>query len=605
VNDRGIKSRVLFVALLLVAAFSGVALRLFEVQVVEREKWQKRAEVSYARTVPLPAKRGVIYDRNGEQLVHNLPTFSMAADRIQLEDPLSVMRCLVAARGRREGDPRAGETVPPAVMSEYRGQIARVLARSLDGSEADWLARLDFGRRQWVVLQKDLTTDEVRPIRQALERAGIRGIVFEEGSRRFYPGGTFLCHVLGFADHEGRGREGVEGSMDRWLEGEPGFRRIMVDRKGREIHRGEEKPARNGGNAHLTIHSGLQTLLEEELAAARGEYKLERVCAVLVDPATGDILALANHPVFDTNTRLGERRNFAFSDVYEPGSTFKMVATAAGLDSGVVNLETRIFCHHGRLVEGKLSVPDHSPYGWLTVEQVFAKSSNIGTFQIARMVGLDRYYEYVANFGFGRRTGLPLSSENSGVVRNNRNLVDFSRASFGYAVSVTPVQLAYAYSVLANDGVRMKPRLVDRVTDERGRVLWQNPVESRGRVISARAATQTTRAMCAVTDDAGTGTRARVEGYTVAGKTGTARRYDPATRQYQSSGFVSFAGFLPADNPRLVCVVVGENPQTTGVSRYGGTIAAPIFARIAGRAMRVLDVPPDVNPRPRETASTE
>jgi cell division protein FtsI/penicillin-binding protein 2 len=379
----------------------------------------------------------------------------------------------------------------------------------------------------------------------------------------------------------------------------------MVDRRGRQVpaYRSSEVPPKHGANLYLTVDSALQRIAEEELVAGHREFGYKHAAIVLMDPATADVLALANFPAFDPNSLEGERRNFAFSDLYEPGSTFKVVAHLAALDTGVVNHSTPIFCHHGDFSDGPVRISDVGRYGDLTVAMVLAKSSNIGTFKIARMVGMDRYYEYVRRFGFGQRTGLGLTGEAAGVVRQDRNIVDFSRCAYGYSVSVTPVQLANAYCAIANGGVLLRPRIVREVRDNEGKQLWQNQREERHRVASAKACAQILVGMREVVDTHGTGTKADVPGYTVAGKTGTAHRWSVEKKNYDKERpVVSFAGFLPADRPRLVAVVVCSEPSSAHVKPAGGTVAAPIFARVAARAMEHMAVPPD-RPLP-ETASS-
>lgn len=596
-------------ALGVAGVFTFLSTHLITVQVVEHDKWLGLAQQDYARRVTLAARRGFLFDRNGEQLAYNQPVSDLVADRRRLEDFNTVVHGLAVANRSQGGElakslRRRGTAALPELLPLYYDHVAAVLSDHIPGGAEAIRARFEFGDRQRAVLARQLTPEMMQEIEAGLEERGVRGLAFEEGSSRYYPGDGSLCHVIGFVDNAGVGREGVEATMDRWLAGEPGFREIMVDRKGRELpsYRGHEKAPRHGADVHLTIDSHLQAMVEDELARGEAEFNIRRCCAVLMDPATGDVLAMASRPGFNPNTREGERRNFAFSDVYEPGSTFKMVAVAAALDLGLAGLDTRVFCHNGSLQEDGFTVPDHGSYGWLSVSQVVAKSSNVGAYKLAKQVGMDRYYDYVSRFGFGHLTGLPLTSENPGLVQNKRrNKLDFSRCAFGYAVNVTPLQLACAYSALANNGVRMKPRLVTKVTAPDGRELWQNPPEPRGRVVSARTASQVLRAMEEVVDDDGTGKRAAIPGYKVAGKTGTASLYQQGKGYLDGRWVCSFAGIVPADAPRLVCVMVAEDPHPPqGTSVYGGTIAGPIFARIGAQAMARLDVPPSVpveNPR--------
>ena len=605
-----VKTRMILAALALVAAFTVVSSHLVTVQAVQHKEWLERAEADYARRIVLPSRRGYIYDRNGEQLAHNFPAFKLIADRYAMEDYNTVASGLAVARGVKHRDiTRMFGGRSPAnlarMMPEYLNHVAGVLSNHLPGGVETLRASLEFGNRKRLVLAEDLDMDAVKQLKQAFAASGIGGLDFEEGVGRYYPNGSGLCHVIGFVDKQAKGCEGIEYNMNAWLTGQDGYREMMVDRKGRQIPacRDHEVPPRHGSNVTLTIDSGLQLMVEEILAAAEQEFLIGRTAAVLMDPSTGDILALANRPVFDPNTREGERRNFAFSDVYEPGSTFKVVAATAALDLGLVTPDTRIHCGDGYMKEGAVEIRDHHAYGWLTVSGVLAKSSNVGAFKIARMAGIDRYYDYVARFGFGQRTGLGLTAESAGVVRATRNVVDFSRCSYGYAVSVTPVQLAVAYAALANGGMLMRPRIVDKVTDNGGKILWSNPPEARHRVASAKACSDVIKGMREVVDGKGTGKLAEVPGYSVAGKTGTAHLYNPETKAYDSQRPVcSFAGFLPASNPKLVCVIVCSEPRTDKVTRYGGTIAAPIFGRIAARAMDQLGIAPD-EPLPEDPKS--
>lgn len=606
-----IRFRLIIAAMLVVAGFTVVSSRLVTVQIAQHEAWLQRAEADYGRRETLPARRGCIFDRAGEQVVHNRPSLSLLADRTHLEDVKVAMDGLAKARGVASADLRRlygklDDTTKDRVRAEYREHVARVLADHLPGGLEMTREALDFGRRRQVVLAEELDAPEVRTLREAFEKQGVQGVYFEEGMRRYYPMGNSLCHILGFVDNAGRGCEGVEAQMEKWLTGTPGYRELMVDRRGRQVpaYRSSEVPPKHGANLYLTVDAGLQRIAEEELLAGQREFGYKQAAIVLMDPMNADVLALANFPAFDPNSLQGERRNFAFSDLFEPGSTFKVVAHVAALDTRLVTPRTTIFCHHGEFIDGPVRITDVGHYGDLTVAEVLAKSSNIGTFKLARMAGMDRYYDYVRKFGFGQRTGLGLTGEAPGVVRQDRNMVDFSRCSYGYSVSVTPVQLANAYCAIANGGMLLRPRVVREVRDNEGKLLWENQREEKHRVASSTACSQVVIGMREVVDQHGTGKLADVPGYTVAGKTGTAHRWSVEKKEYDKERpVVSFAGFLPADRPRLVAVVVCSEPTTTKVKRAGGTVAAPIFARVAARAMESMAVPPD-RPLPA-TASSE
>jgi cell division protein FtsI/penicillin-binding protein 2 len=346
----------------------------------------------------------------------------------------------------------------------------------------------------------------------------------------------------------------------------------------------------------LTVDIGLQAIVEEEMDACLAEFKSERGAVVMMDPKTGEILAMASRPHFDLNRRekIAENGfNFAIQAIYEPGSTFKITSTSGVLNERLATPFTSVFCHNGNYVEGKIQVPDHHPYGNLTLEGVLIKSSNIGAYKFAKQLGPKRFYEYAHAYGFGQKTGILLNDESSGIARNTGNAVDFSRASYGYALNVTPLQMACAYSVIAGEGKLLKPKIVKSLVANDGTVVETFPAEVVREVITPATAKKMREALQKVTEPGGTATLAAVPGYKVAGKTGTAKRHNPNGRGYLANSYtVSFAGMLPAQDPAFVCIVVIDDPRTDKVSRYGGTIAAPAFGRIAARAAAYLNLPP-------------
>ncbi len=386
--------------------------------------------------------------------------------------------------------------------------------------------------------------------------------------------------------------------MNRYLTGKDGYRILKRDPRGFLLaaNMGKLKPPIAGFHVQLTLDLGMQAIVEEELDAALVEYKSERAAVLLVEPKTGEVLAIASRPAFDLNVRenvADTSFNFAIQAIYEPGSTIKVVATTAALDLGLVNPATQVFCHHGRLGEGRFAVPDHHPYGWLSFEEVLMKSSNIGTYKLAKQVGPNNYVDYLKRFGFTSKSGISMSGEEAGTMVDPSNAVNFSRMSYGYGVSVTPLQMTMAYAAIANGGNLMKPRIVKSVIANDGTVVEEFGPEVRGRVMSERSSAQMRHALTTVISKKGTAKRAAVPGFLGAGKTGTVEKNRVGARGYDHDHYVvSFVGMLPADDPAFVCVVVIDDPLTNEVKRYGGTIAAPVYAKIATRVAAHMGLTP-------------
>ena len=327
--------------------------------------------------------------------------------------------------------------------------------------------------------------------------------------------------------------------------------------------------------------------------------------AVIMDPYTGEVLAMASRPHFDLSTRKGSRGNIAVSDRYEPGSTFKIVALSAALEKKAINPDTPIFCEWGSWQTGGMVVKDHHPYGSLTASEVIMKSSNIGIYKIARAAGKKSFFSYMQKFGFGERTGISLTSESPGRIYppEKWSRPSFASMSRGYEVAVTPIQMASALGVIANGGELMKPMLLRKITDSDGQLVEQHEPQVLRRVISEKTAHQVREAMVTVVSDKGTAKRAKVEGYVVAGKTGTARKVAKGGKGYLVGQYVvSFMGFLPAENPQFTALVMIDDPHAEGIKLYGGTIAAPVFAQLAKEAVNYLNIPPTV-PKEELTAS--
>jgi cell division protein FtsI/penicillin-binding protein 2 len=314
-----------------------------------------------------------------------------------------------------------------------------------------------------------------------------------------------------------------------------------------------------------------------------------------MDPKSGEILAMVSRPHFDLNHKqdIAENGyNYAIQAIYEPGSTIKIVAAAGALNEGLVGPQSSVFCHNGYYNSGGVELKDDHPAGSLTFEGVLQKSNNIGTFSLGRQLGAKRFYDYLNRFGFGKKTGIQLSGESSGIARDTGNVMDFSRACFGYATNVTPLQLASAYSVIAGDGKLRKPHIVKSIIANDGTVVEDYQPEVVCDVLKPKAAAQMRAALEKVVLPGGTATRAAVPGFRSAGKTGTVQKHNPKGGYLANSYIVSFAGMMPAQDPAFVCVVVIDDPRTTKVNRYGGTIAAPVFSKIATRAASRMNLQP-------------
>ncbi|MEM1297077.1 MAG: penicillin-binding protein 2, partial [Verrucomicrobiota bacterium] len=480
------------------------------------------------------------------------------------------------------------------LLRRYRFHLSNQLHETLGLSRAELDRKLVEPERPVIDLVKNLEEDQYRELDELFATKNLGGLGFRREIRRFYPSNHRLTHVLGFVDSRNVGKEGIEGKMDHILRGEEGERRVRRDSRGREItaYRIEERPARNGRDVHLSIDMGLQELVERSLERAVRRYRPEKICAIWMQPQTGEILALANRPHFDLSTREGDRRNFAVQDTYEPGSTFKIVALGGAMERELISPESMVFCHNGKFEEAGYVLTDSHPHDRLSVREVMAKSSNVGAYQIARQLGKSRFYDAVNGFGFNRKTRLHLTGEAGGLIKHpdQWSVTSFSRMAIGYEVSITPLQMLNALGVIANGGELLRPRVVGSV-DETPTVRM-----SRSRTLSPQTAKKLTSTLVAVTKPGGTAERAQVPGFTVAGKTGTARKHSEAQKSYVEGHYVvSFMGFLPAEKPELMGIVVFFDTQGGFGGVSGGTIAAPIFAEMAQQAVAYLNLQPNTS----------
>lgn len=540
--------------------------RLIYLHVAKHEEYAQLAAEKHQMRLVIHSRRGLIFDRNGELLASNLPVCTVVADCTHVTDPEALS--LLAA--------------------PYLEMPAKEIQERLAGN------------RKYVVLKREVPEDRGLALGRAMQAAGLRGIYFEQDTVRIYPNGQTLGHVLGFLDHEGKGIQGIERTMDSALRGTDGFRFIERDRKGREImvYRGQEEAAENGLNVRLTIDMGLQSILEEEMQNAFEDLKPETAVGLIVDPKTGEILAMTSRPCFDPNHPGGSgpehMKNRAIVDMMEPGSTFKIVVAAAALNEGTVKETTGIFCENGRFAYGGKILRDHHAYGTMNVHEILVKSSNIGSAKMAMMMGGDRFYEYVRRFGFGERSGIELPGEISGLVHPPQrwDKLTITRMPMGHSIAVTPLQLTMSMSVIANGGHLMAAQVIRSIEDCEGQIVTTHPPRLVRDVVPEKTARFVGSALMGVVGEGGTAQLARVAGFTVAGKTGTAQKVSPAGGYAPGEYVVSFIGYLPAEDPRFVCLVMIDDAKIASNLNYGGLVAAPIFSRIAERAARYLDIVP-------------
>ncbi|MES2995617.1 MAG: penicillin-binding protein 2 [Verrucomicrobiota bacterium] len=621
------QNRCVFLCGLLVLGLSGLSWRLIEIQLVHRQRYAESSRRAFHRIEKLPALRGMIVDRREEPLARSIPVSTVFVDKKHLMDAKLASFGLAfhqasAEAGWNEMKPEdqrrrinslRGEILdaqtPAAIVEKHLAYAIGVLARPLGLTRTELRERIETSRQTWIPIVKDLPEDVADNLRELVDRNWIHGFEFQNSIKRWYTAPDLAAHLVGFTGEiettnaDGKteakvvGRFGIEATMERYLAGRDGWREHCRDARGLVVPGSSSSlmPPRSGLNVQLTIDMSLQAILEEELDAGLAEFESQQGAAILMNPKTGEILAMASRPNFNLNDRLGIAENgfnYAIQTVYEPGSTIKMVAASGAINEGLVTPHTSINCRNGFYQDGAVVLRDDHPAGFLTVEQVLQKSNNIGTYMMGRQLGAKRFYRYLHDFGFGSETGIQLSGESSGTARNTDNAVDFSRACFGYATNVTPLQLACAYSVIGGDGKLRKPAIVRSLVANDGTIIEDFKPEIVGEVLKPKTAEKMRAAMAKVTELGGTAQKAAVPGFKVAGKTGTVRKHNPKGGYYADKYIVSFVGMMPAENPEFVCLVVVDDPRTKKVNRYGGSIAGPIFKNIAIRTAACLNIRP-------------
>jgi len=550
------------VALLWTAAVFG---RLSYLQLFAHGEYLARAQRQQQRTIEITPKRGIIYDRNLRALAMSVPVKSAFAVPVEIADESLAARLLSGVLG-----------VPEDVLE----------ARMASSRSFVWISR-------------KLPPEKV----EAIEGLNLKGIYFQDENQRFYPKRDLAAHVLGFVDPDEKGLAGIEYELDSQIRSKSEKIVVMADARQRWFDGGEAQRER-GANVVLTLDEKIQYIAQRELLAAIEKTRAMAGSVIVMNPNTGEVLAMANWPRFNPNAANSapaeSRMNRAVSALYEPGSTFKLITLAAAFDQDITRPNEVFDCENGAIYIAGHRIRDHKPFGLLNVADILAQSSDVGAIKIAVRLGAPRFYEYIRAFGFGAPTGVDLPGESKGLLHRleNWSAISIGSVSMGQEIGVTPIQLITAVSAIANGGLLIKPHVVQQI--KRGERLLPAPASLSAaepkRVIRPETAATLRRLMEGVVLS-GTGTLARLDGWTAAGKTGSAQKIDPATGRYSPTQLIaSFTGFAPISNPAVTILVSLDSP--VGLHE-GGQVAAPVFKRVAEQVLSYLDVPRDVPLNPR------
>jgi cell division protein FtsI (penicillin-binding protein 3) len=540
-----------------------ICTRLVYLQIFRYGTFEQRAQHQQQRTEEVSAPRGIIFDRNGQELAMSINVDSVFAVPSEMPKPASTISLI--ARITRQ-DPR------------------ELLARCEAAKSFCWLARKPDPE-----------------VSARIRSLNLRGVYFQKEPKRYYPKNELAAQALGYVGMDDSGLSGIEREYEKQLHGHPGEMIISVDARKKWFGSVEKQP-QPGENIVLTIDEKIQHIAERELEAAMQQNHAISGTVIVENPHTGEILALANRPTFNPNVSNeitpAKLKNHAISDVYEPGSTFKLVTISAAVDQGLARPNELIDCQRGSIVLFGRRIHDWKPWGVMPVSEILAWSSDVGAIKIALRMGDERMYKYIRSFGFGQQTGIELPGETRGMTKplSRWSKVSIGAIAMGQEIGISAVQLAAMISSIANDGMRVAPRIVAGETQSQGtpQTIAFHPVDER-RVLSPQTAAEMRQMMQGVVLH-GTGRKAALEGYSAAGKTGTAQKFDPATHKYSHTNFyASFAGFAPINNPAITVVVIFDSPiAPTITQREGGWQAAPVFNRIAQQTLEYLHTPHDL-----------
>ena len=560
-DKKWIRFRIYVVAFFFLIGLGIILARAYQLQVLEKDKLVAIARAGYKGVTKLLPKRGTIYDREGHELAVSVEVDSIYAH-------------------------------PNLVKKKLHS--AKKLSRILNVKESKILSLLKH-KRSFVWIARRIPPDKINQVKAL----GLEGVGFTSETRRYYPGKDIAAHLLGFVGADNQGLEGLERSYDQILKGPQRTLILMRDALGRPFF--ISRSSSDGHEMHnliLTIDKDIQYKAQQSLESAVKKTGAKGGQCLILNPETGEILAMAVAPSFNPNSfskyRPYQWRNRTITDCYEPGSAIKVFLLAAALDKHIVTPTTRFYCEQGKFQVAQHTIHDTKKHGYLSASDIVVYSSNIGAVKIGLLLGYKRFCEYLKKFGFGKETHIDLIGERSGFIRPFKNAKEIDQATmfFGQGMSATSLQLATAMAAIANGGKLMQPFVVKAITDQSGRVVKETRPRIVRKVVSASVAKKVTQIMEGVVTERGTGSPAAINGYRVAGKTGTSQKVDPRTKAYSKENYVAiFAGFVPADRPRLVILVMVDEPKG---NPYGGSVAGPVFSEVGAWALNTLRIFPQV-----------
>lgn len=557
-----VRKRTAWVVLFFILGFGALIERSLHLHLIPDRRLERLAKSQHQVLLPQVAPRGTIFDARGEELAVSVPTVSLAVRPSQVDSP---------------------------------HQLAAQLNRELSLPKDEIYSKLT-SKKKYLWLKRNLTPREAEKIK-ALEASGLEWVT---ESKRYYPNRDLAGQILGAVGIDGQALGGIELAYQSVLVGDGSPLNTYRDARGEQF----ELPGRSlqkdvPYDLSLTLNKSIQYALENELSETCRRLKAKACTGIVLDPRSGAILGMSSYPTFNPNAfgryEWSQWKNKAITDGFEPGSIFKVVMAAAALETETVKPEDRFFCENGSYPIGRQTIHDHEPYGLLSFREIMKVSSNIGFYKIGQRVGKKSFSQIIHSLGFGEKSGIDFPGEEPGLVRpaSEWRDIDFANIAFGQGVRVTPLQILRAFSVIASGGYDVKPHFVNKVTSPDGQLIWQTE-SSRKRILKPETAKQLTQMLIEVTEEGGTGNRARIPGYTVAGKTGTAQKFKG--NQYSHTDFMSsFIGFVPAENPRVAAIIVVDEPRT---EIYGGLAAAPAFRNVSWVALRELGVSPQGKKEP-------